>query len=179
MNFLRKLIAGLFPTAAAKAAESSEIENPVETMLAMRTEWLTRVPEKAESQRDDEVVAVLMEWPLGEHTGTVLASSGGDASLHTTSPFGIIGGIAHESVRMAASHFILCAEQFMHLTNPTTEFPYPDGKTVHFYMITPSGVRTVSFPLDEVEVEQSPARALFIYGQEVLTQLRLTSPDQK
>ena len=179
MKFLRTLFAGLLSTAAVKAADSTTTKNPAEMMRAMRTAWLTRVPEKGEFESDDQVVAVLMDWPLGENTATVLASAGGDASLYTTSTFGIIGGIGHERVRKAAIQFVGSAQNFLDLTSPTTDFPYPDGETLRFYFVTPAGVRTVSFPMRAVEVEKSPARALFFYGQQVLTELRLTGPDQE
>lgn len=179
MKFLRTLFAGLLSTTVVKAADPPATKSPAEMMRAMRLGWLTRVPEKGEFERDDEVVAVLMDWPLGENTATVLASSGGDASLYTTSTFGIIGGVGHESVRKAAVQFVGCAQHFLDLTSHTTEFPYPDGETLRFYIVTPAGVRTVSFSMDAVEVEQSPARALFSYSQQVLTELRMTAPDQK
>lgn len=146
-------------------------------MRAMRHEWLTHIPDQGEFELEDDVVAVLMEWPQGKDTATVLASAGGDTSLYTTSSFGIIGGVGHESVRQAARHFTTRAQYFLHLASPTSEFPYPEGQTLQLYFITPTGVRTTSFPMDEVEVEKTPARALFSYGQEVLTQLRLSSPD--
>lgn len=148
-------------------------------MREMRTAWLTRVPEKGEFEREDEVVAVLMDWPLGEYTATVLASSGGDASLYTTSTFGVIGGIGHESVRKAAGQFVACAQHYLDLTSATSDYSYPDSQTLRFYMVTAAGVRTVSFPMDAIDDEKSPARTLFAYGQEVLTELRKTTPHQK
>ena len=46
-------------------------------MREMRLGWLTKVPEPGSYTRDDEVVAVLMDWPLGPQIITVLASSVG------------------------------------------------------------------------------------------------------
>ena len=148
-------------------------------MREMRKGWLTKAPEDGSYTRPDEVVAVAMDWPMGEQIVTVLSSSGGDASLYTTSTFGIIGGIGHENVRKAATAFVGCAQHFLPLTSPTTDYPYPDGQSLRFYMVTPSGVRTVLFPFGAVEHADSPARALFAYGQKVVTELRLTMPKQK
>lgn len=147
-------------------------------MKEMRLSWLSRPLETTETKNPNEILAVLMEWPLGDCTATVLASSGGDASLYTTSTFGIIGGIGHESVRRAAVEFVRCADHFSGLASPTGSFPYPDGETLLFYLVTPSGVRAVSFSMKEIETEGSPARVLFAYGQKVLTELRL-STEQK
>jgi hypothetical protein len=179
IRFLRALFAGLLSTAAAKAAEPVHPKDPAAMMRAMRNAWLTKIPEKGSYSRDDEVVAVLMDWPLGDKTVTVLASSGGDASLYTTSTFGIIGGIGHEKVRKAATDFAGCAQNFLSLTKPTSDFSYPDAVTLRFYMVTASGVRTVSFPLKDTEDAQSPARALYICGQNVVTELRLITPELK
>lgn len=157
---------------------SAPAKNSAEMMREMRTGWLTKIPEPGSYTRDDEVIAVVMDWPLGEQTITVLSSAGGDASLYTTSTFGIIGGIGHEKVRDAAVAFVGCAQHFLSITQPTTTYPYPDGQTLCFYMVTPSGVRAVSFPLSAIEQSDSPARALFAYGQQVVTELRLITPNQ-
>lgn len=146
-------------------------------MRDMRTGWLTRVPEKGSYKSDDEVVAVVMDWPLGDQTVTVLSSSAGDASLYTTATFGIIGGIGHESVRKAAAAFVECAQHFLKLTTPTKDFPYPDRHTLRFYVVTPSGVRMVSFPLTDIDHPGSPARALYAAGQDVVTELRQVTPE--
>jgi hypothetical protein len=178
MKMLRALFAGIVGAAAVKAAEP-EGKSPADMMRAMRTGWLTRIPEKGSFTRTDEVVAVVMDWPLGEQTATVLSSSGGDASLYTTATFGIIGGIGHEKVRKAAVEFVGAAQRFLKLTTPTTSFPYPDGAALRFYMVTPSGTRVVSFPLADTEKLGSPARELFSYGQQVLTELRQITPTPK
>ncbi len=157
----------------------SPATSPAEMMREMRTGWLTRIPEKGNGSNNGEVVAVVMDWPVGEQIVSVLSSSGGDASLYTTSTFGIIGGGGHERVREAAIAFTRCAEHFLSITGPTTAFPYPDGQTLRFYMVTPSGVRTVSFPLTATEQADTPARALFAYGQQVVTELRNITPNQK
>ena len=176
MKFLRTLFAGLMTSTVANAAQPTATKSPAEMMRDMRTGWLTRVPEKGSYSSEDEVVAVVMDWPLGEQTITVLSSSVGDASLYTTSTFGIIGGIGHESVRKAAVAFVSCAQRFLKLAAATKEFPYPDSRTLRFYMVTPSGVRTVSFPMKDVDRSDSPARALYAAGQDVVTELRLITP---
>ena len=154
-------------------------KSPAEIMRELRTGWLSRIPEPGSYSDDDEVVAVVMDWPLEEQIVTVLSSSGGDASLYTTSTFGIIGGIAHENVRKAAVEFVGCAQHFLSITRPTTTYPYPDSQTLRLYMVTASGVRTVSFPMSEIEQSDSPAQVLFAYGQQVVTELRLITPNQQ
>jgi hypothetical protein len=154
-------------------------KSPAEMMREMRLGWLTTVPEPGSYKKDDEVVAALIDWPLGPQIITVLASSGGDASLYTTATFGIIGGIGHEGVRAAATAFVSCAQHFLSITSSTTDFSYPDKQSMRFYMVTPSGVHSVSFPMDDIELADSPARTLYLYGQDVVTELRLITPNQQ
>jgi len=154
-------------------------KNPAEMMREMRLGWLTKVPAPDSYTRDDEVVAVLMDWPLGPQIITVLASSAGDASLYTSATFGIMAGIGHEKVREAATAFVSCAQHFLRIASPTTNFPYPGNQSLFFYMVTPSGVRSVSFPLGDIERADSPAGSLYACGQQVVTQLRLISPNQQ
>ena len=56
------------------------------------------------------------------------------------------------------------------------EFPYPDSQTLRFYMVTAAGVRSVSFPMRDVEIADSPARALYAAAQDVVAELRLITP---
>lgn len=174
MKFLRTLLAGLFSSTAAQAAPTKD---PAEMMRQMRLGWLSRVPEKTPAQRPDDVIAVIMDWPLGDQIVTILSSAEGDASLYTTATFGVIGGIGHERVRRAAGAFVQRAQHYLGHMKPTAEFPYPDGKTLCFYVVTPGGVRTVSYPLQEIEKKGSPARELYAAGQEVMTELRLITPE--
>ncbi len=83
MKFLRSLFAGLLAVGAVRAAEPVSTKNPADMMRAMRKAWLEKIPEKGSYKSDDEVVAVVMDWPMGEQTISVLSSSGGDASLYT------------------------------------------------------------------------------------------------
>jgi hypothetical protein len=148
-------------------------KNPAEMMRRMRRDWLTKVPEPGSCTKNDEVVAVLMDWPLDSQIVTVLASSVGDASLYTTGTFGIFGGIEHERVRAAATAFVSCAQHVLSITSPATSFPYPDKQSLLFYMVTASGVRMVSFSMSDIERADSPASALYASGQQVVTELRL------
>lgn len=179
MKFLKSLFASIVGATTLQAAAPATVQNPAEMMRQMRLKWLTTAPAAGTYTSENEVVAVLMDWPLGDQTITVLSSSGGDASLYTTSTFGVIGGIGHEKVRKAAKDFVGCAQHYYALTKPTDKFPYPDSKTLYFYLVTPKGVRTVSFPLTDTEKPNSAAQTLYAYGQQVLTELRQITPLQK
>lgn len=94
------------------------------------------------------VFGVLMDWPLGPQTVTVVSLCDGTASICTTSTFGVIGGIGHESVRSAAVQFVSAAEKHHDSAAPTKEYPYPKPGRVRFYLVCFDGVRVI----DEDEV---------------------------
>ena len=178
MKPLRALLAALFTTVAATAEQQKPPSKPpAEIMRELRLQWLTRKPTPAEKK--EEVSAVLMDWPLDGQTITVLASSVGDASIYTTATFGIMGGIGHEKVRRTALAFVECAKRNFGLASPTTDFSYPDHGHVRFFIVTPTGVRSVTFPATEVQKKGSDAYDLYASGQEVLTELRQITQQQR
>jgi hypothetical protein len=121
------------------------------------------------------VYAVCMDWPIGDDTATVFASATGDASLYTTTTFGIIGGIGHDTVTRAAKAFVQELDPFYDEATPATGFPYPDSSGVRFYLLTFTGVRVLATDFDSIARGSSRFAPIFGRGQEVLTQLRLVA----
>lgn len=87
---------------------------------------------------------------------------------------GIIGGIAHESVRRAARAMVVCAVANAELMAKTDDFPFPMPGRIRFYLLSDDGVLFVE------EDEQILGRChhrlspLFYAGQEVFNQLQLS-----
>lgn len=73
-----------------------------------------------------------MDWPLGTNIISVYGSSSGDASIYTTSTFGVIGGIGHEAVRNAAHQFVKVAETHYDDAVPTKVFLIQNPATFAF-----------------------------------------------
>ncbi len=144
-------------------------------MKSMRLMWLTKITEEDKLKSKDEILAVLMDWPIEENTITVLSSPGGDASIYTTSTFGILGGIGHEKVRKAAAVFVSTAQKHIAAASPVSDFAYPDRKKLYFYLVTPSGVRRISSDISEIEKNETITHELFAAAQNVVTELRLTT----
>jgi hypothetical protein len=119
--------------------------------------------------------AVLIDFPIGQVTATVVSLSDGNASLYTTSTFGIIGGGAHEKVKAASAQLIAAADKFFEEAIPANEYPYPASNKVRFYLVSFNGVRVIEDDLSQIESNQSKYSSLFWLGQEVLTQLRLAA----
>lgn len=128
------------------------------------------------------VYGVVMDWPLGEATATVVAFSDGNASLYTTSTFGVIGGIGHEAVRDSARSFVRTAASLYDSAAPTSESQLPESDRVQFLLLGFDGVRLIDADLDAVSAGGDRLSSLFGAGQSVLTELRMVtdedSPDE-
>jgi len=183
MKFLRRFLAFVCASAAIAHGEQnpSKAVSQADAMRALRLQWLSEKPKlEADDRGGRKIYAALMDWPIGrDHTATVLSSSFGDASLYTTSTFGVLGGIGHDSVRKAAAAFISAAEAHIDLTSGTTDFSYASKGEARFFFVTSKGVRSITFPFSEVERVGSPASELFARAQDVVTQLRLITEKQK
>jgi hypothetical protein len=159
-------------TPAAKA-------DPADAGRELRRMMLTTPPKDFGVKPSPEfprVFAILMDWPLGDNQiATVVSASTGDASLYTTSRFGIIGGVGHEKVRAAAKAMVKASDRHVAAARPTSEFPYPREGRVRFYFLTFDGVRVIDTDLARIENGTSAYAELFGLGQGVLTALRLIS----
>ena len=153
-------------------------ENAAEAGRGLRLMMLTTPAAEAGATPTKDfprVYGILMDWPIGDVTATVLSTSTGAASLYTTSTFGIIGGEGHETVRNAAQKFIRAADRHFGAAKPTTEFPYPSADRVFFYLLTFEGVRVIETDMASITSRSGKYSELFGLGQAVLTELRLVS----
>jgi hypothetical protein len=166
--------AGYNQPAHAQSTPPSD-ENP---MIELRMMMLTTPATQLGIQPDSDypkVYGVLIDWPLGEHTATIVAMSDGNASLYTTSTFGILGGIAHESVRNAASALVRAAQTYYEQATPTDEFPYPPSDRIRFYLLGFEGVRVIDTDAAALESGNDKHSDLWAAGQNVVTELRQIS----
>lgn len=169
-------------TPADKTTEAtmSQKQNadPSDAMRQLRLKMLTTNATEFGLQATAEfpyVYGALAEFPIGNNTATVLSLCDGNASLYTTSNFGVIGGQAHERVRTAATDFVNAAQAYHDVAIPTTEFPYPKSDRVRFYLLTFSGVRFIDTDLASIEADSNQYGLLFEKANNVLTELRLTT----
>jgi hypothetical protein len=160
----------------SKGEPPSPQKNPADVGRALRQMMLTTSPAKTGEKPTKEfprIYGILMDWPLGDQIATVFSTSTGAASLYTASTFGIIGGEGHETVRAAARRFVRGADRYFDSSTPTTEYPYPGGDRVRFYLLTFDGVRVIDTDLASITDGSSRYAELFGLGQSVLTELRL------
>ncbi len=179
--FIASLIIEAF-AAMAQTNEPAAKKSPAETMREMRLKQLTMVPsdfgEKSTAEFP-QVCAVIMDWPIEPAIATVIARATGDASIYTTGTFGVIGGIGHERVRIAARECVKVAQHYYDAAIPTKEYPYPASNHLRFYLVCYDGVRVID--TDWNVVNESNQKHLDLYGaaQRVVTELRLIAENQK
>jgi hypothetical protein len=172
----------------ARAKSAHEGDKPIVSNLAnkdpadagkgLRRMMLTMPPQDlgvAPTNEFPRVYGILMDWPVGDNTATIFSSSTGSASLYTTSTFGIVGGEGHASVRAASAAFVKAADRFYESAAPTSEYPYPAGDKVRFYLLTFHGVRVIETDMALVTRGAGPYAELFGLGQAVMTKLRLST----
>jgi hypothetical protein len=154
-------------------------KDPANAGKELRRMMLTMPPQDlgvSPTKEFPRVYGILMDWPVGDNTATIFSSSTGSASLYTTSTFGIIGGEGHASVRAASAAFVKAADRFYESAASTSEYPYPAGDKIRFYLLTFHGVRVIETDMASVTHGAGPYAELFGLGQSVMTQLRLSTP---
>lgn len=152
--------------------------DPTEAMRQLRQTMLSTNPTQFGILATEEfpsVYGVLAEFQIGGATATVVSLCDGNASLYTTSTFGIIGGHAHEAVRTAAIGFVKQMQAYHDDATNTAEFPYPKSDRVRFYLLTYSGVRYIDTDLKSIAAGNNKYSDLFESANKVLSELRLTT----
>jgi hypothetical protein len=122
--------------------------------------------------KDDEPYGLLMEMVIGDSVVTLACFGDGNASLYYQSGGGMVGGIAHESVRKAAQECIAMTRQAFPRMSPTDSYPLPGAEEVRFYALTPRGVFTAGADRHELAEVSDELSVLFASGREVVTRMR-------
>lgn len=126
------------------------------------------------------VWGIVMDTQYPEGPATVVALADGSASLYLGNRSGIIGGGAHERVRVAAKAAVAAAAGQLHLLQPTTDFSLPKVNYTHIFALTSRGVYA-SGPIAEQVLgnNEHGLSPVFYAVQDVITALRLAAGDTK
>ena len=160
----------------------SATPKPSETYLNLRKQALgfkreeIGLPAPAQST---EPWGVIMDWPVGNGTATVVAISDGTASIYLSSGGGYIGGQGHESIRKAAQKAVSVAASSQTQMQPVTadsRFPLPQKDELIFYALTDAGVFASTVPESGLRNGSHPLTKLGGALQEVITQYCLIQP---
>jgi hypothetical protein len=148
-------------------------------MRGLREMMLTTPAEKFGIQRSDDyprTYGALMDWPLGDgNIVSVVGLCDGNASLYTTSTFGVIGGVGHDPVRKAAANFVRAADKFYADSVLASDHAFPIGDRVKFFLVTFDGLRVIEENFDLVANGKRKFSELFNEGQKLVTELRLVA----
>lgn len=169
-----RFLASLFGVKAKQPAPVS----PAQAMGELRTHMLTTAPARfgiTPTVDFPRVYGVLMDWPLQNCIATVVAFCDGNASLYTTSTFGILGGIGHDSVRAAATRFVQAGAQRYDESVETQDVAYPNAGQVRYYLLCFDGLRKIDTEMEALMSGKDSRIELWAAGQEVLTELRLVT----
>jgi hypothetical protein len=160
----------------AGAALAQDTKNSAQAMRDLRVAFLSSPASSMGFQPTKEfprVFGAAMDWPIGEHTATIVTALDGSASLYTTATFGVIGGsVAHESVRAAAQRFVKAAQSHHDEAALTSNYAYPSKGKVRFYLRTFEGARLIETESASVYSTAGKYSPLFRAGQAVVTELR-------
>ena len=170
------VVATLLLGLGASAALAQDAKNPTQAMRDLRVAFLSSSASSMGFQPTREyprVFGAAMDWPIGEHTATIVTALDGSASLYTTATFGVIGGgPAHEAVRAAAQRFVKAAALHHDEAVPTSNYTYPAKGKVRFYLRTFDGARLIEVESASVYSTSGKYSPLFRAGQAVVTELR-------
>jgi hypothetical protein len=147
-----------------------------EIMRQMRLKMLNAAPSdfnQAQTKEFPNVWGLVMDWPLPAGIMTLVCFTTGDASIYTTTSFGVLGGIAHQKVRNAVENCIKVAQQYYEDATPTKEYPYPTNNQVNFYLVCYDEVRMIVADLKAVSQTGDKCSGLYAVAQKVITEIRL------
>lgn len=145
-------------------------------MQELRKAALTSPAARWKLRRDkafSAVFGVVVDFPIGNDTATILCLKDGSTSLYTTSTFGIIGGKAHSSVRKASVALVKLAGSFWSKGKPTKGASYPTSGRVRFTFLGYGGNRIVEAASASIERPQDPYYSLWMSTNRVITELRM------
>jgi hypothetical protein len=132
-----------------------------------------RVPD-GESWRGAAMAA--MEIPLSNGIATIVAIADGTVSMYLSSGGGVIGAGGHAAVRAAADGFRTLAAESRGLLQPADEWPLPEPGHVRFHVRTVDGAYSATAAEASLRARSHPLSALYAAGQDLLTEIRLSTP---
>ena len=122
------------------------------------------------------VVVAMMEIGLETGVATFVAIADGTVSMYTSTGGGVIGGGGHAAVREAARRFRRAMTDSRHLLQSSPEFPLPEAGTVRFHARTVDGGWTAQATEQALRTRNHPLAELYAAGQDLVTELRLSTP---
>jgi hypothetical protein len=169
------------PESRAAAARMTEGDSPEAAYRNLRRKALNATPESLGLPgplATDAPHAMLME--IGMSPIVTLASfANGDAGVYYQNGGGMIGGIAHESVRQAAKTFLAFGRGALPKLTRIANPPLPEPGNIRFNAVTAEGIFTAEVDREALADPGHDFSALFYAGQEVVTQMREAQQEKR
>ena len=119
----------------------------------------------------------VMELGLANGTATIVAIADGTVSMYVSSGGGVIGAGEHAAVRNAADYFRTVVAESRDLLHVSGELPLPAAGSVRFHARKRDGAFSAGAPEALLRTGHHPLAPLYAAGQDLLTEIRLASPD--
>lgn len=131
-----------------------------------------------EGERWSGALVAAMEIGMPEATATVVAIADGTVSMYLSSGGGVIGAGEHAAVRGAADQFREVVGESRSLLERAGVFEPPSVGEVRFHARIGDDRLTAAAPESALRTGRHPLAPLYAAGQDVLTEIRLTTEPQ-
>ncbi len=117
-----------------------------------------------------------MEIGLPDGIATIVAIADGTVSMYLSTGGGVIGAGEHASVRGAGGRFRTIVAESRGLLHGTLDFPLPEAGQVRFHARIADHDYTGVATEEALRSGRHPISALYAAGQDLLTEIRLSTP---
>jgi hypothetical protein len=117
-----------------------------------------------------------MEFGLSDAVATIVAIADGTVSMYLSTGGGAIGAGGHAAVKAAADRFRTVAADSRGLLQRTEDFPLPETGQVRFHTRSADGDFTGFAEEAALRSGRHPLSPLYGAGQDLLTEIRLSTP---
>ena len=154
------------------ASSSSEEPELADIYLSLRELALTNA---AEAEPKNGVLCMLMEFYIDNEVVTLMAAADGSTSLYFGNGGGRIGMGELDEVREKTLEALEEAGTYTENMEVVGEYPLPEKNKTRFYVVTPTEVRTVEIPDEDLTQNKSSFSPLYMKGQDILTAIRTSA----
>ncbi|MBS1684610.1 MAG: hypothetical protein JSS76_07650 [Bacteroidetes bacterium] len=126
----------------------------------------------------DQVYGVITDMDMGRATVTLVAFQTGDASLYFSTGGGFLGNGSKPMVKDAAEKLVTEAQNYLVKAEKVQSTDVLPAKgIVVFYLKTNEGIYKLSEDMGNLEKGTSDIQSMFNRANDVITQIRLNSPN--
>ncbi len=120
-----------------------------------------------------------MDWNVGKGILTFASFSSGDASMYTSSGGGMIGGVGHDKVRVAAKGLVRKAQEYVAKAHRSDDIATPSEDGIKFFILTTQGRFVANEELENFDDGTSEWLELFVEANKLIAELRTVSEENQ